>query len=221
MIKDINKLISVVQTEGIRGTSDRAIKLILSWFGFRISETLCYKFSFDFDDEIKEMIIHPSLQGIKVKVFKTLDEFRRFTNFPIKIAFLDIEKWFLREAICLSLVYDLKVIAYTWLHPKQYYIENMGTFYLREQENYFGPAFTDRHFRRRGLYHLLIGNSLKYSKENGIKHVFSSSSIENTFSIKGLVGCGFKVVGCVRSKSQKNREILEFNKEKIVSQRLE
>jgi len=220
LIEYINKLFSVIQTEGLKGTSDRIRKLILSWIGFRISETLCYKFSLNSGDEIKEMTIHPSLKGIGIKIFRSLDEFKNFSNFPSKIAFLDIEKWFLREAICLSLIYDSKVIAYTWLHPKQYYIENMGTFFLKEQENFFGPAFTDKNFRRKGLYHLLIENCLKYSKENGIKHVYSSSSIENIPSVKGLVRCGFKVVGCVRSKNPKNRVILEFNRERLVSQRL-
>ena len=221
MSTGINKFFSVIQTEGLKGTFERIEKLILSWLGLRISETLCYRFSFDSEPELQEMRIHTSLQGLELKIFTNFDEFNNFPNFPSKINFLPIEEWSSKGALCLSLIFDLKVIAYTWLHPKQYYIENMGTFYLREKEKFFGPAFTDRNFRRKGLYHLLIANSLKYSKENGIKHVYSTSSIENTPSIKGLVRCGFKVVGCVRAKSEKNKEILEFNRQNLISQRLQ
>ena len=220
MAKGIHKLLSVFQTEGLRGTLDRIKKLVLSWLGLRVFQTLFFRFSFDSATEMEDMRIHPSLQGLKFQMLTSLDELSNIHSFPSKMNFLPIEEWFSRGALCYSLIYDLRMIAYGWLHPKQYNIDKIGTFFPKEQEVFFGPALTERDFRRKGLLNLLLLGRLRYCKKNQIKHVYSACSIENTPSIKGLVRSGFKVVGCVRAKSEKNIEILEFNRGNLISQRL-
>jgi hypothetical protein len=187
----------------------------------RVSETLFFRFYFDYAFETDEMKIHAPLPGIKLQILKKFSEFRNYSYFSKKLIFLPIEEWFSKGALCLAIIYKFSIIGYTWLHPKQYFIQNAGAFLLKDEELFFGPAFIDKKYRRKGLYLFLITNSLKYCMENRIKHLYSSSSIENTPSIKSLVRCGFNVVACVRAKYRKEREIIEFNKENLILLRLE
>ena len=221
MSTGMRRLLSVIRTEGLRGASDRIRRLISLQLGLHVPQTLFFRFSFDSEPEIGEMSIHPSLKGLKFEMLANIDELRSIHSFPSKMNFLPTEEWFSRRSLCYSLIYDLRMIAYGWLHPKQYHIEKIGTFLPKKQEVFFGPALTERDFRRKGLLRLLLLGRLIHCKNNQIEHAYSACSIENTPSIKGLVRCGFKVVGCVRAKNEKDREILEFNKENLLSLRLQ
>lgn len=220
IIKKLYNISNVIKNEGIKGSLIRVKNILLMLLGLRISETLCYRMSLENNKINKEAKIDKISKNIKCKIFKNLKELYNINDYQKKIDFLPAEEWINKGAVCISLFYNAKMVGYMWVQSNRYDIKNMGTFVIKKNEIYLGPAFINKKFRKKGLYHVLMENSLKYSKDIGTTYVYSTSSIKNIPSIKTFVSHGFEVVGCVRYKNKNRREVLEFNNEKIITERI-
>jgi hypothetical protein len=222
MVKMISRILFVLKYEGITGFIAHLKNRLLLISGIRISETLFYRNDLATETDISENKINESLlENIKILQIKQERDLQAYKPFPKQLYSIPMVEWFSRGALCIIIAVESRIIAYTWIHFNFYDSLGLpGTIYLGKGEVFIGPFYTDISYRGKGLYYHLMQNSLLYLKKQGINYVYSASTSENIATIKVCVRSGFDVIGSVKARSDKNKFILEYNRENLLSSRL-
>lgn len=213
------KIISSLKHDGFIETSRKIYNYISSKAGLRMSETYIFRVCLDDLVFSNETTGNRTREGLQFVPCENVEFFNRFHRIPDKIGTVPASRWYLEGAKCFVLSLNNTVVAYTWVHFNNYFIENAGTLNFDNSELFIGPFYTDHAFRGKGLYHFLMSESLLYCKNNNIRYVFGSSNSDNIATIKVCITCGFDLIGSVRRRKNE-RTILDFNKDGILHRKL-
>lgn len=221
MNNPIGKLAHNFQQEGLASTLRKTGKALLTYLGIRESATYIFRMSIEKNEVDNRLVGNNMPEGIRFVTFSCMQELSDREIILKKLYSLPAEKWFSRNSICLALILNECMVAYTWIHYERYEIDNAGTLILDNDEAFIGPFYTDELHRGKGLYYHLMHKSIEYLKINGTRFIYGSSNWDNVATIKVCVRSGFEIVGIVRKRSGNDRIRSEFTREQLIHSNFE
>ncbi|SCY73660.1 GNAT family N-acetyltransferase [Desulfoluna spongiiphila] len=216
----LKKIKFTLKTERVKVLFDRISSLVLFKIGLRCSETLFFYYDLLAEYNCFNDLGYLLLKDINFMVIPDLKMLLNFKTIPERMDFVPIQQWFDRGAMCLAIVLNNRVIAYTWVHRETY--DNLGpagVLSLRDDEVFIGPFYTDPEFRKMGLFQRLMYDSLVWLKDNDVNLVYGSCSISNIATIKVLVNSGFSALGIVNVTRNKF-EVLNFRHSLLLNSKI-